>query len=251
MERFRHLLISFDATRFIVDAKTRAEWSQTWEAINGELHGNTLAVNGEMIKLIHDSSHNQQIIAQSVVEIEDQAAKKILQLEATLDSMALASADGEPDSHSGNQPGKRSRETGNRSSHSSLASDSDSTIFAPNGLPDDEEADEHLRDWFTNHLAYPFPDKPTKSTLSLTTGLDIRQLNTWFINMRRRSGWTDYLRSYASGNKQRFVEMLSVALRGEGDEKLQEVVQGMKRYVERRPRGKVGDWLLDVSLIME
>lgn len=246
MEHLERTLLQFDPELFILDGDERLKWLTTWRLIIPQLHEDSFTDQRRIAGLIRDVSINQQSIAQAVMEFEAQMDEKLMELHETLDSLRI----GDLTEPSRLQLSVKLTEKRKAKEDEDHFETSHTPPLRYTRIAADP-ADEHLRDWFTTHLAYPFPDKPTKSTLSLTTGLDIRQLNTWFINMRRRSGWTDYLRSYASGNKQRFVEMLLVALRGEGDEKLVEVVQGMKRYVERRPRGKVGDWLLDVSLIME
>ncbi|KAG4304489.1 hypothetical protein PORY_002199 [Pneumocystis oryctolagi] len=44
-----------------------------------------------------------------------------------------------------------------------------------------------LKDWFLEHISYPYPNKDEKRLLCRLTGLKINQLNMWFINARRRS----------------------------------------------------------------
>lgn len=49
------------------------------------------------------------------------------------------------------------------------------------------EAKEVLRRWLFAHLGNPYPDNDEKDELALRTGLSVRQINTWFINARRRT----------------------------------------------------------------
>ena len=67
----------------------------------------------------------------------------------------------------------------------------------------------HMRDWFLRHLAYPFPTRSEKFDIlaetnrasTSATHLEYNQAVLWFINSRRRSGWTAFLRKHANGNK--------------------------------------------------
>ncbi|XP_050888472.1 homeobox protein knotted-1-like 1 isoform X2 [Lathyrus oleraceus] len=43
-----------------------------------------------------------------------------------------------------------------------------------------------LLDWWNIHYRWPYPTEDEKMQLSETTGLDIKQINNWFINQRKR-----------------------------------------------------------------
>ena len=43
-----------------------------------------------------------------------------------------------------------------------------------------------LRTWLQNNASHPFPSRNEKEILCQKTGLNIRQINNWFINARRR-----------------------------------------------------------------
>lgn len=248
MDHYKHMLVNFDVAKFMLDGGERLKWVHAWKAMILELQQNEAVVELQMLEPIRDSSYNQQILAQAMLKSEGEVTQEMSQLQESLGAMHLAGTDVNAEVLKFEAGAKRGRDT--EEDDDGGFGNGVNLVLYPSGSADaHDEADEHLRDWFATHIAYPFPDKPTKSTLSTTTGLDHRQLTTWFTNMRRRSGWTDYLRSYASGDKQRFGKMCLKALKGEGDEALVGVVQGMLRYVEKRPRGKVGDWLLNVSLI--
>ncbi|KAL1341407.1 hypothetical protein HN51_027883 [Arachis hypogaea] len=43
-----------------------------------------------------------------------------------------------------------------------------------------------LMDWWNSHYRWPYPTEEEKLMLSEMTGLDIKQINNWFINQRKR-----------------------------------------------------------------
>ena len=82
----------------------------------------------------------------------------------------------------------------------------------------------HMRDWFLRHLGHPFPSREDKEQILAETNACIRdrtlrlkytQIVLWFINTRRRSGWTAFLRHYARGDK---VKLFNLAQAIENEE---------------------------------
>ena len=51
---------------------------------------------------------------------------------------------------------------------------------------DKSQSKDILKAWFQNHKAHPYPDSKEKMELSRKSGLSLEQINTWFINARRR-----------------------------------------------------------------
>ncbi|KAF2665729.1 hypothetical protein BT63DRAFT_74172 [Microthyrium microscopicum] len=49
-----------------------------------------------------------------------------------------------------------------------------------------KDATRVLRQWFDEHLDAPYPGEEVKNQLCLRTGLQMSQVNNWFINARRR-----------------------------------------------------------------
>ncbi|WFC98192.1 hypothetical protein MYAM1_000916 [Malassezia yamatoensis] len=73
-----------------------------------------------------------------------------------------------------------------------------------------------MRAWFLKNLGYPFPTRSAKKSILAETNAEARdnseclvynQAVLWFINTRRRSGWTTFLRSYAKGDKAMLLEI--------------------------------------------
>jgi len=74
----------------------------------------------------------------------------------------------------------------------------------------------NMRNWFLRNLGHPFPSREEKEMILAETNACIRdhsmrlrysQIVLWFINTRRRSGWTSFLRCYARGDKTKLLEL--------------------------------------------
>ncbi|XP_059450341.1 homeobox protein knotted-1-like LET6 [Corylus avellana] len=49
-----------------------------------------------------------------------------------------------------------------------------------------KEARQRLLDWWSRHYKWPYPSESQKVALAESTGLDLKQINNWFINQRKR-----------------------------------------------------------------
>ncbi|KAK7320531.1 hypothetical protein VNO77_30084 [Canavalia gladiata] len=49
-----------------------------------------------------------------------------------------------------------------------------------------KEARQQLLDWWNRHYKWPYPSESQKQALAESTGLDLKQINNWFINQRKR-----------------------------------------------------------------
>ncbi|KAF3443424.1 hypothetical protein FNV43_RR13106 [Rhamnella rubrinervis] len=49
-----------------------------------------------------------------------------------------------------------------------------------------KEARQQLLDWWSRHYKWPYPSETQKLALAESTGLDLKQINNWFINQRKR-----------------------------------------------------------------
>lgn len=239
-------LLQNDPGRLIISDEERRKWTSTWASLL--IHLQEGRFNGEttIVSLIHTVSANHKRIAKGTLRVEAEMEESMARLQHSLDTIPITAVETHSETQESKENVKRKCGQDGYDGEESATPPPQADITSDPA----DEADNHLRDWFLAHLAYPFPDKPTKAILSTTTGLDVRQLNTWFTNMRRRSGWTDHSRSYARGNKQRFGKMCTDALAERGDEALREILAEIKDYVAKKRRGKVGDWLLNVSLII-
>ncbi|XP_062106043.1 homeobox protein knotted-1-like LET6 isoform X2 [Humulus lupulus] len=49
-----------------------------------------------------------------------------------------------------------------------------------------KEARQQLLEWWSRHYKWPYPSEAQKLALAESTGLDLKQINNWFINQRKR-----------------------------------------------------------------
>jgi C-terminal domain of homeodomain 1/Homeobox KN domain len=64
--------------------------------------------------------------------------------------------------------------------------------------------------WLLKNLHNPYPSNEVKESLSRSTGASIKQINAWFINVRRRVGWTALSRKHFDGS---YTETVDAAYR--------------------------------------
>nr|AAS46737.1 HD1 homeodomain mating-type protein [Pleurotus djamor] len=55
--------------------------------------------------------------------------------------------------------------------------------------------------WLLNNLHAPYPSKKQKSLISRQTSTSVHHIDTWFLNVRRRIGWTAICKKYFAGSK--------------------------------------------------
>ncbi|KAJ9122241.1 hypothetical protein QFC22_001661 [Naganishia vaughanmartiniae] len=236
MAHLLKFLLKCDLERLIVEPGETRRWYETWKGMATYLQEGSFEPTSETLDLIRHLSHQQEILAQSMINIEHFAEEKMDQMAETLSVIKLETE--------GSVPRMRKRDDRDNDGETPTSSSETKQISEP-----PEEPDEHLRDWYVSHLSYPFPDKPSKQALATPINYTKQQLNTWFTNMRRRSGYTEHLRTFAGGNKRRFEEMIIAVLDGEvgeGGRELVEAVEDMRKYVAKKPRGKVGEWLMNL-----
>ncbi|KZT02450.1 uncharacterized protein LAESUDRAFT_752160 [Laetiporus sulphureus 93-53] len=64
--------------------------------------------------------------------------------------------------------------------------------------------------WLLDNLHNPYPSKEVKQWLARNSGVPIRSVDIWFINVRQRIGWTAVSQKFCHG---RHADMLEVAHR--------------------------------------
>lgn len=87
------------------------------------------------------------------------------------------------------------------------------TSCAPGGdMNESRDGLDHLplRHWFLAHFDYPYPDENAYTFLGgQLPSMTRHQIATWFINARRRSGWTDFRRVFAEEDYRNFQRLLA------------------------------------------
>ncbi|KAF4604955.1 hypothetical protein EYR40_003738 [Pleurotus pulmonarius] len=64
--------------------------------------------------------------------------------------------------------------------------------------------------WLLKNICNPYPSKETKELISRGTGTSLQNIDAWFLNARRRIGWTTISKKYFSGSK---VDTVAAAFR--------------------------------------
>ncbi|PKI85869.1 hypothetical protein MVES1_000374 [Malassezia vespertilionis] len=73
-----------------------------------------------------------------------------------------------------------------------------------------------MRDWFLHNIGHPFPSKEKKEEIIFNTNINApdatamlayNQVVLWFINTRRRSGWTGFKRKYADDCNHKMMDI--------------------------------------------
>ncbi|GHJ87103.1 hypothetical protein NliqN6_3505 [Naganishia liquefaciens] len=239
MAELHRILLDCDLQMIMTDGSARAKWMNVWKQVSRHLQlakswGNQ---DGERtLRLMHNTSNNQRLVIEQLIDLKKRGDCEIESLVRFMDRLSTHSP---KEDYSVTGPTKAI-------DHRRGVIKSDLDGKGSSGSQSPEDADDHLRHWCLSNITLPFPNKSAKRHLTSLTGMDTRQLNTWFTNMRRRSGYTELMRKYADGDKELFEKLCQQADKGEGPEGLTEALQEMRRYVGRKPKGEVGDWLVNI-----
>ncbi|KAJ8481206.1 hypothetical protein ONZ45_g15387 [Pleurotus djamor] len=66
--------------------------------------------------------------------------------------------------------------------------------------------------WLLDNIHNPYPSKAKKSSISRETSTSVHNIDTWFLNVRRRIGWTSICKTYFSGSRTDTVAAATRAL---------------------------------------
>ncbi|KAM0789035.1 hypothetical protein ACM66B_003101 [Microbotryomycetes sp. NB124-2] len=121
--------------------------------------------------------------------------------------------------------------------------------WAPCTSPQQTNSEEDPRllpykQWFLDNFAYPYIDTDTrKQLLKLVPHHRPQQATTWFINARRRSGWSELFRQHGNSNKDVFKRVLDLAdsetNKWQLDEEVRAKIDQVRSWFGRSPGGVV------------
>ncbi|KAM0006116.1 putative transcription factor Homeodomain-TALE-KNOX family [Helianthus debilis subsp. tardiflorus] len=60
-----------------------------------------------------------------------------------------------------------------------------------------------LKSWWQSHAKWPYPTEEDKARLVQETGLQLKQINNWFINQRKRNWHSNTSSSTVSKSKRK------------------------------------------------
>ncbi|SCV70594.1 BQ2448_3356 [Microbotryum intermedium] len=98
-------------------------------------------------------------------------------------------------------------------------------------ISSDEEPIQPYRTWFLDNFAWPYPESSERLRLLAQIPAHGRaQLSNWFVNSRRRSGWSLLAKKYACGDRDAFATFLRKIDDGKGTEEEVEDVEKCKAH---------------------
>ncbi|GAA5864471.1 hypothetical protein JCM1840_000511 [Sporobolomyces johnsonii] len=118
--------------------------------------------------------------------------------------------------------------------HSSPLAGDDSASFSP------------YRRWFLDNFSNPYPSASDKTTLlALVPSHNKQQLDTWFTNTRRRSGWQALKRQHTNGTPEHLAKLLAdvddPAKSEAVDEAIAKKVKAVRAFFAEGGRDRVGE----------
>lgn len=176
----------------------------------GHLRSNTISLINSVSSRAHIFANNMMKIHQRTVDI---ATKREDQIAEVLKKMTLS------DSPSPSPPSSKPYERSLRPSSSargqrkpvermpSLSASSASSVTAV----EEEEIQKPLHmlqalQWLYIHLDNPYPSMSTKIELVRNSGASLQTINSWFVNIRRRIGWTSTLKRRFNSDRHLMVD---------------------------------------------
>ncbi|GAA5859708.1 hypothetical protein JCM8547_006992 [Rhodosporidiobolus lusitaniae] len=112
--------------------------------------------------------------------------------------------------------------------------------------PDDALAAPY-RLWFLKHFANPYPQADDKIfLLSAVPSHNKQQLDTWFTNNRRRSGWQALKRAHTNGSAEDMERLLREVEEGRAEEEVVRKVGKVKSFFEEGNRDRVRETIMAI-----
>jgi hypothetical protein len=106
-----------------------------------------------------------------------------------------------------------------------------------------------MRTWFYENIIFPFPTVSVRRQIQACNKLSMSNINGWFSNMRRRSGWNEFCRRHAGGDRSATSHLLRACFKGEEKNEVlvKEIVAMIDYIMGGRAKGDVGSWLTKVT----
>ncbi|GAA5892288.1 uncharacterized protein JCM6883_007307 [Sporobolomyces salmoneus] len=119
--------------------------------------------------------------------------------------------------------------------------------FLPVSSSSREEPDPFLplRLWFLDNFSNPYPDAAQKDYFQTLYPTQTKtQIDTWFTNIRRRSGWQEVKRRYTTGSIAEFIRLVKDTekdVRSPIVEEARKKIEKVKMYLREGVREKISD----------
>ncbi|GAA5994501.1 homeobox domain-containing protein [Rhodotorula paludigena] len=109
---------------------------------------------------------------------------------------------------------------------------------------DDPSTFAPYRAWFVSHFDHPYPTPEDKeSLLASVPAHNKTQLDTWFVNNRRRSGWAALKRDHTNGTAEGMRQLVADCDSGvrDEDDEARRAVERVRAFFDEGNRDKVSD----------
>ncbi|GAA5893275.1 hypothetical protein JCM8208_004395 [Rhodotorula glutinis] len=107
---------------------------------------------------------------------------------------------------------------------------------------DDQAHCAPYREWFVAHFSYPYPSPADKDhLLALVPRHTKTQLDTWFVNNRRRSGWAALRRAHTSGSAEAMRRLVADVDAGLAAPQVADKVARCRAFFDEAGRDRVSD----------
>ena len=186
------------------DTQMLASYHQTWSALPGEL--STASQNGnirhETLSLAHLVATRISKIATCFLDIKRDEEFSTAQLQSDCDAMfhqmACLNINAQPkSSHLDNTSGTSRPPTCFNAPTSNAESSSPPFLAS-------------AHQWLVDNLHNPYPTAEAKARIAAASSYQVSSINSWFINARRRIGWTTLCREHFSNCR---ADMIDAAYR--------------------------------------
>ncbi|KAJ7786507.1 C-terminal domain of homeodomain 1-domain-containing protein [Mycena metata] len=191
-ERLVRAESEFATVASMADPGAVASFTQSWEQlwVDLETASNAGLLDAETATIAHVVASRVSIFADSLLSFRTESANITAELETIFDGLDL---DVPADKSSPIQP---------------LASLPTSSITRTD--PSLPPYIEPAYKWLLRHLHNPYPKKEVKEKIADETGSSVERISDWFIDVRRRMGWTRLLREEFSRKR---ADMTDAAVR--------------------------------------
>jgi hypothetical protein len=196
-------------------AKMIASWHQTWSALPNDLFSNGTACN-ETSSLVHFVASRISNIASCYLDVKHEeesfASQLSIDCDAMLHQMNALNLNAQSKSL---HPDSATRPPASPPTPTQNAESSSSPCLPP------------AYRWLLDNLHNPYPSAEVKARIAAASSCQVSSVNSWFINARRRIGWTTLCRERFSNCR---ADMIDAAYRALVEEDLQRALSPELRH---------------------
>ncbi|KAJ6621172.1 C-terminal domain of homeodomain 1-domain-containing protein [Mycena sp. CBHHK59/15] len=165
-----------------------ASFAQRWAQLDADVKAALHVLDNDTIALAHTIAAQVTIVADLFLSIRKDSDNITNHLETIFDGLNLDVPVVDADSFSPSE---------SNSDHPSLPASLSPLSHASVGLGSDSSLPSYIEPaykWLLKHLHNPYPAKKIKQQFADDTGSSVERISDWFVDVRRRMGWSELLR---------------------------------------------------------